>query len=151
MLHHHFRKVNDLLFLSGIHEGPCISFAEAYDACKEACVGRHEADGLDNPFQDLETDEDDLAVTSDDPEEDDMNVDWTDLAAHVNRVDGATANPDEVLGFRSIDRDSDWGGNFGTYPDLTKDWYTVQKGLHPVVGGTHGGVVPYGSLEAKQK
>lgn len=76
---------------------------------------------------------------------------WAMLAANLYYADGTNVNPADVLSFRDIDQDADWGENVGTCLDLRKDFYTAQKALHPVNGQAPRVVVPYDLPEAKKK
>jgi hypothetical protein len=148
MLHHPFRRMEDLLYIEGLHDEPCTTYFEAYEACRERCF--HEPDGYNDPLP--EPEESVFEPTPQDPDEDaqnNMEPEWAELACQLPDLNGRNADGWDQLGYRPMDR-VDWTDRVGKYPDLRADWWKDQKVNCPVVVQGHA-TTDYQSLEAKQK
>jgi ATP-dependent DNA helicase PIF1 len=149
MLHHPFRKLEDLLFSEAIHDERSDSYFEAYDMCRERCNHPHDAydDPLPEPEPSVHED------TQEDPDEEalnNMDAEWGEVARTLPDRNGGNFDAWDMLGRRPEDR-VDWGPRVGSYPDLQDDWWKIQKAEHPILARALGVVTPFWQLEAKQK
>jgi helitron helicase-like protein/uncharacterized protein DUF6570/PIF1-like helicase len=128
MLHHPFRKTEDLLMRPN---GTTFdSFTEAFEHCKRAHPP-HETDNYDDdPVEDLP---EELFEDIDIDEEEPVGS-WEVLAAQRPGHDGATYIEDaDTLGQRDIDREYDWRQHVGRYADnsFPSDYWKLQKAHFP--------------------
>jgi hypothetical protein len=103
MLHHPFRKVEDLLYIRDIHDQVCATYTEAYAECRALCDHSLERDGLVDEDMDADRDVDDLHESSQE-EEDNVDEEWEQLARVLpNRDTGENVDPEDNLGLREMD------------------------------------------------
>jgi hypothetical protein len=129
VLHHPFRRVEDLLYIEAIHDEPCVNYFEAYTYCQDHCYQGH--DGYDNPLP--ESEESVYKPTPDNPDEEaqiNMDAEWIELARQLPDQDGNNADAWNLLGRRPEDR-VDWSDRVGKDPGLQSDWWKIQKADHP--------------------
>ena len=116
MLYHPFRDVKDLLFILGIHDAPCTTYAEAYKECKNSCSDSHLPNRLSDPLADLKLDKSIHKATQDDPKEDArINIDTKqgELARALLDCKGNNIIPKDNLGYRDIDPNVDQSNRVG--------------------------------------
>jgi ATP-dependent DNA helicase PIF1 len=149
MLHHPFRKLDDLLFIEAIHNEQCANYFKAFEVCRERC--NHPHDGFDDEIPQPE--ESVHKDTQEDPDEEalnNMDAEWGELARVLPDCNGGNVDAWDILGRRPEDQ-VDWSERVGTYPNLQGDWWKTQKADHAIVSCDLGDITPYHELEVKQK
>jgi len=151
MLHHPFREVRDLLYISDIHDSSHASFTEAYLDCADICS--HEHDGMETVLPDGEESahEDDAATNVEEQERalNNMLPEFGQLAERLPDREGNNVNPEEVLGLRSFDLAAAWDDRIGNH-DIPRDFWKQKKDESPVELRAQG-AVEYNQLQAKQQ